>query len=240
LLVCDAGESAHLKDAFIRYKVADRVEVKEESDNYALLHLTSITPEMAQDLALLTLPQQDLGWLEVESALVVKRRRLDSIGYDLICESQKLDKVLKLLEQNRYEAFSQEAFELERIRAGLPQFPIEMNENFILSESGIENVISSNKGCYTGQEVIEKASAIGELPYKLARFSVSAILDSLQGAKLEALIDSKWVQCGSALSSAADQESGETFAFVRTKTKALEAAKFRLAGKEAWLRDLRA
>ncbi|MBW4698524.1 MAG: hypothetical protein KME03_11650 [Aphanocapsa lilacina HA4352-LM1] len=54
-----------------------------------------------------------------------------------------------------------ERFEAWRIEQGLPAWDKELNDNLIPLNLGIDSAISHDKGCYTGQEVISRATFVG-------------------------------------------------------------------------------
>ncbi|UFP94324.1 YgfZ/GcvT domain-containing protein [Gloeobacter morelensis] len=54
-----------------------------------------------------------------------------------------------------------ERFEAWRIEQGLPAWDKELNDNLIPLNLGIDGAISHDKGCYTGQEVISRATFVG-------------------------------------------------------------------------------
>lgn len=61
-----------------------------------------------------------------------------------------------------------EALESLRIEAGLPRFGQDMGADTIPLEAGLLNAISFTKGCYLGQEVIERLRSRGHVNWKLA------------------------------------------------------------------------
>ena len=54
-----------------------------------------------------------------------------------------------------------------RIYFGEPSAPFELNSNMMPLEAELETAVHENKGCYPGQEVIEKIRAIGQVPKRL-------------------------------------------------------------------------
>ena len=55
-----------------------------------------------------------------------------------------------------------DTFEVIRIERGVPRFLVDMNEDTIPLEAGIEDrAISFTKGCYVGQEVIVRVTHRG-------------------------------------------------------------------------------
>ena len=79
------------------------------------------------------------------------------------------------------------AFETARIEAGIPRFGADMDETSIPLECGIESrAIVYNKGCYLGQEVINRIHSVGHVNRELRRLQLAADLPALpqRGDKL--------------------------------------------------------
>lgn len=62
-----------------------------------------------------------------------------------------------------------EKIDEQRISATRPRVDTELSENTIPLEVGLKDAISDNKGCYPGQEVIERIISLGSPPRRLAR-----------------------------------------------------------------------
>jgi folate-binding protein YgfZ len=60
-----------------------------------------------------------------------------------------------------------EALESLRIEAGIPRYGSELGEDVIPLEAGLLNALSFNKGCYIGQEIVERARSRGHVNWKL-------------------------------------------------------------------------
>ncbi len=58
-------------------------------------------------------------------------------------------------------------FEYHRIRAGLAEAGVEATEKDILLEAAAERSVARNKGCYPGQEVIERIFTYGQVNRKI-------------------------------------------------------------------------
>ncbi|MFA9461738.1 YgfZ/GcvT domain-containing protein [Thiohalorhabdus sp. Cl-TMA] len=67
----------------------------------------------------------------------------------------------------------QPAWELARIRAGVPDLGATVSESFIPQEANLEPLggISYTKGCYTGQEVVARTKHLGRLKRRLYRIA---------------------------------------------------------------------
>ena len=60
------------------------------------------------------------------------------------------------------------ALTMLRIEAGIPWYGVDMDEDRIVLEVGLDHALSFNKGCYLGQEVVERASARGRVNRRLS------------------------------------------------------------------------
>ena len=67
-----------------------------------------------------------------------------------------------------------EALESLRIEAGIPRYGTELGEDVIPLEAGLWNALSFNKGCYIGQEIVERARSRGHVNWKLVGLIVDA------------------------------------------------------------------
>lgn len=72
-----------------------------------------------------------------------------------------------------------------RLEAGVPWFPVDFNDTLIPHEAAVENThISFNKGCYTGQEIVERVRSQGRVNRKRVRLEFSTAEPPLPGTKL--------------------------------------------------------
>ena len=67
-----------------------------------------------------------------------------------------------------------EALETLRIEAGIPSYGADLEEDTLPLEADLQNALSFTKGCYIGQEIVERARSRGRVNWKL----VGLIIDS--------------------------------------------------------------
>ena len=79
-----------------------------------------------------------------------------------------------------------EALESLRIEVGIPRYGQELGEDVIPLEAGLWNALSFNKGCYVGQEIVERARSRGHVNWKLTGLIVNAAEGPRPGEKLVA------------------------------------------------------
>jgi folate-binding protein YgfZ len=94
------------------------------------------------------------------------------VGFDLFAPNDSLgavaDKLIATAKVVGGRAVGWQAFETTRIEAGIPRFGADMDETNIPLECGIESrAIVYNKGCYIGQEVINRIHSVGHVNREL-------------------------------------------------------------------------
>ena len=156
-----------------RYIVADDVEIRDTSEDYALLHYVGTEPPPA-----------------AVAGRIVPARRFGRDGWDL--------RILRSdLEKDR-EAFFHAGVELDttlaemlRIEAGVPRWGYELDENTLPPEAGLDQThIDYHKGCYIGQEVISRLRSVGHVNRQLTGFMAQGDTPLVAGMRLFASADS--------------------------------------------------
>lgn len=156
-----------------RYIVADDVEIRDASEEYALLHYLGTEPPPAAAAA----------------GRIVPARRFGRDGWDL--------RILRSdLEKDR-EAFFQAGVEVDptlaevlRIEAGVPRWGYELDENTLPPEAGLDQThIDYHKGCYIGQEVISRLRSVGHVNRQLTGFVAQGEDSPAAGMRLFASAD---------------------------------------------------
>jgi folate-binding protein YgfZ len=69
--------------------------------------------------------------------------------------------------------FGLAALDSLRIEAGIPVYGIDVDESNMMLETSLEDAVSFDKGCYTGQEAVAMATYRGHVSKKLTGLSVS-------------------------------------------------------------------
>ena len=106
------------------------------------------------------------------------------VGFDLFIPNNSLgavaDKLIAAAKQIGGRAVGWQAFETARIEAGIPRFGADMDETNIPLECGIESrAIVYNKGCYIGQEVINRIHSVGHVNRELRGLRLANDLKTL-------------------------------------------------------------
>lgn len=213
LLVSDSGDATALRSALARFIVADRVEISDVSDTFSLIH---IAPR--GDLSLL----HNVGTLQnsrttLPDMFAYQRNRGFREGVDVICSQAGKDRIFKALLECQANAVPELEREIARIRAGEPDTALELSPDTLFQEAGLRDSISFKKGCYVGQEVVEKVDAIGKLGRRIFRLRIKGKVDFGSRKDNSVLLAADKSPIGRILSSAYDSGEDATFAFASLK-----------------------
>ncbi len=78
-----------------------------------------------------------------------------------------------------------EAQNILRIEAGIPRYDVDFNEDNLLLEVGLDHAVSFNKGCYLGQEVVERIRSRGHVNKKLCGLFIDGQTPASAGDRLQ-------------------------------------------------------
>jgi len=171
----------NLKDKIIdhlnRYLVADEVEIADRSEQYATLSLQGPKAEalLLETLGPGALPAQPkqhaMVTLDGAAVCVVRDSHLGETGFELIIPAASLPGSARSLSEagKSFAAawVGEQAQNVLRVEAGIPRYGIDFSEDNLLLEVGLEQAVSFNKGCYLGQEVVERIRSRGHVNRKL-------------------------------------------------------------------------
>ncbi len=175
LLDFEPGMAGSLAQRLEKYIVADDVQVVDVAPIYGLLTVQGPKAEaVVRNLAMfdqiphapfLSIKRVVSGFGELHLA---NQPRLRSTGFDLFAPAEALGLLLeKLIESARAERGGPagwEAFETARVEAGIPRFGVDMDGATFPQECGLETrAMSYSKGCYIGQEVLNRIHTMGHV-----------------------------------------------------------------------------
>lgn len=188
---------ARIKDktvaALERFIIADDVELKDLSQNQTTLAVQGPLASQLLAAAGVSLSLTD-ACQHVETRLAEAAVRIVRVsetgpgGYELLVSQAQAEAVWQTLVEAGQPLgacpVGLSALNMLRIEAGIPWYGLDMDEDRIVLEVGLDHAISFDKGCYLGQEVVERASARGRVNRKLSGLLVQGAVPPQRGDKL--------------------------------------------------------
>jgi aminomethyltransferase len=111
-----------------------------------------------------------------------------------------------------------EALESLRIEAGIPRYGPDLAEDTLLLEADLLNAVSFTKGCYIGQEIVERSRTRGHINWKLVGLIVNASEAPGPGEKLS----SNEKEVGEVTSACVSPTLGKTIALAYVRREVAE------------------
>lgn len=199
LLDAEPGQAGPMTERFKKFIVSEDVEVVDAAPHYGLLTVqgpksTEVIEKLELDIAL---PTASFASVKLEHPVLgelylANHPRLRSTGVDLFVPIDSLGAVLDKLFTTAKSVggglAGWDAFDIASVEAGIPRFGVDMDETNLAPEAGIaERAISYNKGCYVGQEIINRLRTFAEANKKLCRLQLSNDITTLpaRGTKLQ-------------------------------------------------------
>ncbi len=194
LLDFEPGLAGKVTQRLEKFIVADDVQIVDAAPHYGLLSVQGPKAGVViQAIGLFTeIPAEPFASLKISDAMLgeiylANHPRLDlngAAGFDLFIPTASLgavaDKLIAAAKSVGGGGVGWTAWETARIEAGIPRFGADMDETNIPLECGIESrTIVYNKGCYIGQEVINRIHSIGHVNRELRGLRLADDLPTL-------------------------------------------------------------
>ena len=163
-----------LVPALDKYIIMDDVTLEDQTGEYGMLALEGPQAEaVVKELTLLDLADlAELEWREARvgriSCRVLRRSAGAIMGAEFLAERADLGTLWHVLDaavrKNGGGPMGYMALNALRLEQGIPWFGYDFGEKQIPHEAGLENShLSYTKGCYTGQEIVERVRSRGQV-----------------------------------------------------------------------------
>jgi aminomethyltransferase len=180
---CEAGIFEVLRERLSGFAVADDVEFQDRTGEFGLYHvegprILNVVQELVREGALP--PGVSVGQSPIPGGetWLARRSRYGEMGLTLAASRNAAARLEAALSTNAAEAGAfpagAQAREALRIEAGRPLGGIDVTGEDLLPEAGLRSAVSLDKGCYPGQEILQRV----ERQKKLRRRLIGLILES--------------------------------------------------------------
>jgi folate-binding protein YgfZ len=176
LAVLEGVTAAEFEERYGKYIVFDDVELTDRTPHVAVLTVQG--PDAAAILARAGL--QVPGGVAVKDGLTMLRKdRGGGLGFDVIAPIERAQAVADALLAAGAAAGSVEELEILRVEAGKVRWPVDAPGRVFPAELGLrDEILHFEKGCYIGQETINRIDVMGEVRRMLVGVRVNAELPS--------------------------------------------------------------
>ncbi|MCB9759015.1 MAG: hypothetical protein H6739_04180 [Alphaproteobacteria bacterium] len=171
LLVADGSEAEWLFERLDIYIIMDPIELTDRSEELAVLSLQG--PGSQAVCAAIGAPEPAPDQAAWRGGHVLRNDRLGLGGVDLLLPPDAWAEVRSAALAAGAAPAGIDAFEALRVDAGRPRWPVDMGDRAFIHEIGlVQRLVSFTKGCYIGQEVINRMETMGRLTRKLVTLEI--------------------------------------------------------------------
>jgi len=123
----------------------------------------------------------DCGCLECS---VVRGEDSSRESYEIWIAPHDVLKLWQALRAAGAKAVGWEALELDRIVSGIPRYGVDLRERDLPQETGQDRALNFSKGCYVGQEIVERIRSRGAVHRRFSGFLLDGAVEIAAGAKI--------------------------------------------------------
>jgi|ERR1700677_1907228 folate-binding protein YgfZ len=178
---------------FDRYIIADDVEIADIGDRIAALGLTGPQSREVLERAGMVVP--DLAYLQFADVVwehagqkttvtLVRSGQEAGESWQVWSSPEQLSVLRGWLITEGARPVGATALNLFRISRGIPQFGIDIRDRDLPQETGQARALNFTKGCYLGQEIVERIRSRGAVHRQFMAFSIIEGELPVPGAKI--------------------------------------------------------
>jgi folate-binding protein YgfZ len=188
LIETDRTQVETLLTSMKRFIIMDKVEMAESP---AMVALGVCGPNADQVLIAAGIDIAAIEPLELRDVTtsgikleLVRGPQTKQLWYEIWCEPASARTIWDLLARSGAQPVGAQALDWWRILQGIPQFGQDIRDRDLPHETGQVQALNFNKGCYIGQEIVERIRSRGQVHRQFTGFEFSGELP--QPGKFEA------------------------------------------------------
>jgi folate-binding protein YgfZ len=177
LVSAERGQVETILQIFDRYIIMDDVEVENLTDKFQVIGVAGPQSEgmlagagfQISELKILQIT--DLEWNGAKVTLV----RGDNpcvANFELLVSEQGAEPLWKALLQAGAQEVHEQALEAFRVACGIPKFGLDIRQRDLPQETGQDRALNFSKGCYIGQEIVERIRSRGAVHRVFTGFEI--------------------------------------------------------------------
>ena len=241
LVDTDQSQLETILTTFDHYIIMDDVEVANISDKLSAIGLAGPNAGSVLKAAgfevpeLKTLQIADLPWQQTNVS-IVRGESVSFPSYEIWVAPEHAASVRETLQRSGAVPVGPEALELYRIALGIPLYRKDIRERDLPQETEQQRALNFNKGCYVGQEIVERIRSRGAVHRKFTGFTVTGVAPA-PGTKIQAQAKDVGEITSSAVIPSPDGEHTVALGYIRREV-GVPGKEVEIAGSRAVVADL--
>jgi tRNA-modifying protein YgfZ len=168
-----------------KFIIADDVTLEDLTDQFATIAIEG--PSSEDVLRKLGAPVPDAAYSNQAwgSSLVVRVSYTGGPGFFVFTPTGERDAILAAIEQAGAAPADPEAANVVRLEHGKPQYGLDIGERYLAQETNQMHALHFSKGCYLGQEIVERVRSRGQIHRRLLTVELETGQPPASGTKLQ-------------------------------------------------------
>jgi folate-binding protein YgfZ len=189
LVDTDQSQLEKILAVFDKYIIMDDVEVANVSDRLRAVGIAGPDSRKTLQAAGFDVPELkplqfvEIAWQQI--AVILGRGDNPQVeAFELLLAPNETERVSKALLKAGAKPVGGEALDLLRIAAGIPRYGVDIRERDLPQETEQDRALNFSKGCYVGQEIVERIRSRGQVRRKFTGFEINGELPPA-GSKIQ-------------------------------------------------------
>jgi len=196
LMTTGQEQSEKITGVLRRYIIMDKVELSDVSEQWVTIALAGPgSGKVLKKAGMEAGPLQPLQFSAITcegvEAVLTRSDNPAAESYEVRVALEKAAVVAEALSQAGARGVSAEAWELLRIGCGIPRYGVDIRERDLPQETEQTRALNFNKGCYIGQEIVERIRSRGNVHRTFTGFEIES--GGLPGPGTKVVVDGKEV-----------------------------------------------
>ncbi len=168
-----------------RYIIADDVTLSDDTDRLATISIEGPEAQAMLEKLGAPIPAASYSTASWGERIVARVDSTGSAGFFFFTPPEDKPRLIRELEAAGAIAATFEEATIVRVENGRPRYGEEITERFLVQETGQLQAVHFSKGCYLGQEIVERVRSRAQIHRVLRRIEVDSTEVPPLGAKLK-------------------------------------------------------
>jgi len=160
LLDTEPETRQNLYEHLDRYIIADDVTLQDQTAQTATIGIEGPQAESVMRQLGAPIPKEPYSWAAWGDRVVARLSTVGLDGFFVLLPAGERDQFSAALTVPRADAAEERIVRIETAR---PRFGEEITDRRLIAETGLYHAVHLNKGCYLGQEIVERVRSRGEV-----------------------------------------------------------------------------
>jgi len=168
-----------------KYIIADDAYIEDVTANLSAFAIEGPDAALILEKLAAPAPAEDYASEEWGARLIARVNYTGELGFTVIAPAAESETLRELLLESGAAPSTPEDFRLARIEHGKARYGEDLSERYLAQEANQPHALSFTKGCYLGQEIVERVRSRGQIHRVLKQIELEGTDPPPPGTKLQ-------------------------------------------------------